>query len=406
MPHELYRSSGHLATAVALGVAGSPKDSKQEKCMKAKITLFVLIASLVGGSYWYYDANRYTMPKTIEVTPWAKGKVQQQLATLTKPITVLDVKKAYGYLSTHSANKNIIYFAIRNGKATVHIPEKNVKKTTQFKVMNYVVTKLAQQKRLTNNDFLVVLSDKPDSIALPPELAHVPLFVFAKDMASKPSTIQLLIVDSFTLKFWCEMYKTLEKGLKSHPWEKKENKLFWRGKTTDSVDITEIRLNSPRVSLVKLTKQFPDRYDARLTKILSTDAAQITQVKELCGEPVPFASIREHLPYKYQITLDGVTETFPGYIWRMGSGCVNIKQDSKNEQWFYDLFKPNVHYLTVARDLSNLDTVLIGAKTHDIEMKEMAMRTRHVVEQELTPSKVFGYLVELLNGYATKVNTL
>jgi hypothetical protein len=109
------------------------------------------------------------------------------------------------------------------------------------------------------------------------------------------------------------------------------------------------------------------------------------------------------LPFKYQITLDGLTATFPGYLWRMGSGCVNIKQDSTNVQWFYDLFKPNVHYLPVARDLSNLDTLLVSARTHDMEMNEMAMRARQVVEQELTPSKVFGYLVELLNAYATKV---
>lgn len=374
--------------------------------MKAKITLFVLIAGLLGGSYWHYDTNRYTMPKTIEVTPWAKGKVQQQIAALKKPITVLDVQRTYDYLKANSNNKNIVYFNIRNGKTVVQIPEKNVKKTTQFKVMNYVITKLAQKKNLTNNDFIVLLNGRPDSIALPPELAHVPLFVFAKNTASKSSVTQLLIVDSFTLKSWCDIYKTLETGLKLYPWGKKENKLFWRGKTTDSVDITEIRLNSPRVSLVKLTKQFPDRYDARLTKILSTDAVQIKQVKELCGEPVPFASTREHLPFKYQITLDGTTATFPGYIWRMGSGCVNIKQNSANEQWFYDLFKPNVHYLPVATDLSNLDTTLITAKTHDVEMKEMSMRARQVVEQELTPSKVFGYLVELLNAYAAKLQTL
>jgi hypothetical protein len=371
--------------------------------MKAKITLFVLITSLLCGSYWYYDTNRYTMPKMIEVTPWAKGKVQQQVATLHKPITTLDVQKAFDYLSTQSTNKNIAYFSIREGKTTTKVPEKNVKKTTQFKVMNYVITKLAKKKKLTNNDFIIVLSDRPDAIVLPPELAHVPVFVFATNMTSKQSITQLLIVDAFTLKLWCDIYKTLEKGIKLHPWEKKENKLFWRGKTTDSVDIAEIRINSPRVTLVKLTKQFPDRYDARLTKILSTDAAQIKQIKESCGEPAPYASTRDHLPYKYQITLDSVTATLPGYIWRMGSGCVNIKQDSPNQQWFYDLFKPNVHYLPVKTDLSNLDTTLTAARTHDTEMKEMAMRARQVVEQELTPGKVFGYFVELLNAYATKV---
>lgn len=372
--------------------------------MKAKITLFVLITILMGGSYWYYDINRYAMPKTIEVTPWAKEKVLQQISALQKPVTTNDVQKAFNYLSTQSTNKNIAYFSIRDSKVVARVPEKNVKKTTQFKVMNYVIAKLAKKKKLTNNDFIIVLSDRPDAIVLPPELAHVPVFVFAKNMTSKQNTTQLLTVDAFTLKLWCDIYKTLEQGIKLNPWEKKESKLFWRGKTTDSVDIAEIRLNSPRVTLVKLTKQFPDRYDARLTKILSTDAAQIKQVKELCGEPVPFASPREHLPYKYQITLDGVTATFPGYIWRMGSGCANIKQESPNEQWFYDLFKPNIHYLPVKADLSDLDTTLTAAKTHDVEMKEMAMRARQIVEQELTPSKVFGYFVELLNAYATKLH--
>lgn len=371
--------------------------------MKTKITLLLLIAGLVSGSYWHYDVNRHIIPKTIEATPWAKEKVRQQIAALQKPLTALDVQKTYDYLKRNATNKNIAYFSIKDDNVVVQVPDKNIKKTTQFKVMSYVITKLAKKKHLTNNDFIIVLNGRSDAIALPPEFAHVPLFVFTKNTANKRSFTELLIVDSFTLKSWCEIYKILEKGIKEYPWDKKINKLFWRGKTTDSVDVTEIRLNSPRVSLVKLTQQFPDRYDARLTKILSTDATQIKQIKELCGEPVPFASTRDHLPFKYQITLDGTTATFPGYIWRMGSGCVNIKQDSTNEQWFYELFQPNVHYLPVARDLSNLDTTLIAAKTHDVEMKEMAMRARHVIEQELTPSKVFGYLVELLNGYATKL---
>src|SRR5207302_970767 len=35
----------------------------------------------------------------------------------------------------------------------------------------------------------------------------------------------------------------------------------------------------------------------------------------------------EHLKYKYQIALDGVTATYPGYQWRLLSGCVTFKQE-------------------------------------------------------------------------------
>lgn len=367
--------------------------------MKIKITLFILITGLIGASSWYYDINKFTMPKTIEITPWAKSHAQRQLSVVKKPVSADDVQKAY----KHLVDKDVVYFKVRNGKTTYQVPGEYLTKITYFKVMYYVISKLAQQKHLKDNDFLVVLRDRADALALPPELKHVPLFVFAKDTAKKQNFTEILIVDSFTLKSWCEIYEDLKKGIKQYPWEKKSSKLFWRGKPSDGDGATEIRFDSPRIKLVKLTKQFPDRYDARLTKFLSDDPVQKKQVRELCGDIVSFSSTLEHLAFKYQITLDGVTATFPGYIWRMGSGCVNIKQDSTNEQWFYDLFKPNVHYLPAASDLSNLDTVLNKAITHDVEMKEMALQARRVIEQELTPSKVFGYLVELLNVYATKL---
>ena len=370
--------------------------------MRTIAALLVLMMCLLGGGYWYYDQGTYTIPEKIEITAWAKENIHQQLAQIKKPATASDVKKAYDYLNTHLMHKDIVYFSIRNRKVAVLVPGKHLKKITYFKVMNYVITKLAQRKHLKDNDFLVALRDRTEDIILPPELAHVPIFVFSKNRADDQHVTRLLIVDPFTLKSWGEIYKTLKKGAKLYPWEKKENKLFWRGKTTDSVDITEIRMNSPRVALVKLTKQFPNRYDARLTKILSSDPMQIAQIILACGEPVPFASTYDHLSFKYQITLDGQTATFPGYLWRMGSGCANIKQDSTEVQWFYDLFKPYVHYLPVARDLSNLDTIMVNACSHDIEMKEMTTRAWQVVEEELTPNKVSGYFVELLNAYAAK----
>jgi hypothetical protein len=132
--------------------------------------------------------------------------------------------------------------------------------------------------------------------------------------------------------------------------------------------------------------------------VLSKDAPDIDVFKT----EAPRASITDHVPYKYQITLDGVTSTYPGYLWRLASGCVNFKQDSSDEQWFYELFKADTHYVPVARDLSDLKAKLDYAMTHDAEMQAMTQRAHDVVEQELTPAKVFGYFVELVNGYADR----
>ncbi|MDP3371414.1 MAG: glycosyl transferase family 90 [Candidatus Paracaedibacteraceae bacterium] len=367
--------------------------------MKAKIVLFLLIC-LCGYAYWHYDTNSFVMPKKIEITQWAKARVNREIMQVTKPVPPADVKKAYVFLKSKTA----VYFSIRSGKVDVSIHSDALRKNTYFKVMNYVIKQLAAKKHLKDNDFIVILQDRTEDILLPKELAHVPVFVFAKDLEQNTSAIRLLIVDSFTLKSWTNIYKDLKKCKKSLPWEKKKSKLFWRGKTTDAADIEEFRLNSPRANLTKLTKENPVRYDARLTKILSTEPLLLAKVKKQCGDVVPFASIKDHLGFKYQITLDGLTATFPGYLWRMASGCVNIKQDSTDVQWFYELFQPNVHYVPVKRDLSNIDDIVQYAQAHDADMKTMAMRAHIVVEQELTPSKVFGYLVELLNAYAAKLD--
>lgn len=369
------------------------------KTIKAKIVLFLLVC-LCGYGYWHYDTNRFVVPAKIETTPWAKANIDQQLLRMTKSASASDVKKAYESL----APRPLIYFSIRNKKVTVSMPDPALHKNTYFKVMNYVVKKFAKKGLLKDNDFLVSIEDRTEKLVLPPELSHVPIFVFSKDTANDKNVIRLMIVDSFTLKSWTEIYKNLRRNTKKSPWEKKVGKLFWRGKTTDAADCEEDRLNSPRANLAKLTKKDSSRYDARLTKILSTEPKLLAKVKEQCGDVVPFASITEHLAFKYQITLDGLTATFPGYLWRMASGCMNIKQESTDVQWFYELFKPNVHYAPVKRDLTNIDDVVQYAQAHDADMKAMAERAQKVVEQELTPSKVFGYLVGLLNAYSEKLD--
>ena len=69
------------------------------------------------------------------------------------------------------------------------------------------------------------------------------------------------------------------------------------------------------------------------------------------SESVP---ISEHLAYKYQISIDGITAAWQRVPWIMLSGSVLLFVDTNTEEWFYKDIKPWVHYVPVKNDLSNL----------------------------------------------------
>ncbi len=372
--------------------------------MKAKFFLIILIAGLMFGASWYYNTDPANIPSSFETTIWAKQHVKSQLSSLKKSLTKADIEKAYVHLNSHLLSRDLVYFQIRDGKVSFKIADDTVKNKSYFKLLLSTLTKLGKQKHLVDNDFIVALRDRTEDIHLPKELNHIPLFVFTKNTAEHTDVIKLLMVDPLTLDKWNSIYATLAKGLAKTRWSQRINKLFWRGKTTDTFDSLELLLDTPQVNLAKLTRQHRDRYDAQLTQISTMDKEKIAIIKEECGAIAPFATIADHLCYKYLMSLDGITASFPGYLWRIASGSVTFKQESTDVQWFYDLLQPMVHYVPVAHDLSNLDMVVLDGRARGDEMQEMAKQARLVVENELTPEKVFGYFIELLNQYASKIH--
>jgi hypothetical protein len=64
--------------------------------------------------------------------------------------------------------------------------------------------------------------------------------------------------------------------------------------------------------------------------------------------------MKDHLKYRYLFVADGW-----GAAWRrvpliLSSNSLMVKPYSDNIQWFYDLVKPNEHYLPLKNDLSDL----------------------------------------------------
>lgn len=58
--------------------------------------------------------------------------------------------------------------------------------------------------------------------------------------------------------------------------------------------------------------------------------------------------------YKYILDIDGHSSTWDATAWKLNSGSVILKTDSVWRQWFYDEYKPWVHYVPIAEDFSDI----------------------------------------------------
>lgn len=342
--------------------------------------IFVLVACT-----WWFFHEQTPEPET---TQRAMIHIEQQMKTVRPFILRSDIEKAYDYLHDHP----VMLVRIKNNTVKIKIHTQSLKHITYYIALEENLKKYA--KHLKDNLFLWVIADEATSIQLPPELKHVPIFVFALDKKATYTFTPLLNVDSFTLKKWPRLFDSISRNIV--PYAKQEPVLFWRGKSSDITygDSDE----SPRSFIVNLSNKNPKLINARFTKVFSKDPAANEKLRERYKECSNVGEI-DHLRYRYQIVLDGVTATFPGFLWRLASGCTTLKQDSSHHQWFYDWLEPYKHYIPIKSDLSDLMNYLDKAPNdHDV-----AKNARELIEAELTPAKVLGYFTTILNKLSERV---
>jgi hypothetical protein len=241
-------------------------------------------------------------------------------------------------------------------------------------------------------DFVVCLADSIDSADL-----SAPVFAFAKSLFHKKKII--LVPDFEALQHTEPVLKSVLKGIKKYPWDKKKSKAFWRGACTGGTfNLDNFRI-WPRSELVTLSHSFPKMINARLVLPLvqsddpvSVAAAYSNYFGESC-------SIKDHLQYKYQILIDGNSCAYARAYWQLFSDTVMFKQDSPNIQWYYRALAPNVHYIpfqTVSELLSKLE----WAKNHDKEVKKISRNAQKFAYENLKKSDVYYYLYLLLKEYS------
>jgi|SRR5579862_1544568 len=247
--------------------------------------------------------------------------------------------------------------------------------------------RLAECVELPNVDMIVSLLDCLD-IETP-----IPIFVYAKNPHLAPKCILIPDCEAFTgnEKFLNSAYA----GNQRYSWSQKKNLAIFRGSLSDGNYNKNTFLSFPRCKAVALSLQFPHIVDARFSNFPQWEGWE--RFKDFFSQGM---SVEEHVAYKYQLLIDGVTCAYSRAYWQMFSNCVIFKQTSENIQWYYRAWKPFVHYIPVNWDMSNLLEMIAWATDHDDEAQQISSRAQDFAKNNLTYARVMQYLYHLLVEYA------
>ena len=122
------------------------------------------------------------------------------------------------------------------------------------------------------------------------------------------------------------------------------------------------------------------------------------QIKKEVGLKGP-VSLIDHRRWKYLASLDGNgwASRLP-YLLALGS--VVFKQDSRFFAWWYPLIEPNVHFVPLEGNVSNVLGMINWARTHDFVVKNIASNGKKFIHEFLTDSGDV-YMCILLRKYAS-----
>ena len=160
-------------------------------------------------------------------------------------------------------------------------------------------------------------------------------------------------------------------------WEDRRPAAVWRGSTTGVADAEGWR-SLPRARLCALAASVgPGLIDAGFTEIVQVEPEEHREI-ERSGCMRPYAPLETFQRWKYQIDIDGNSNSWPGLLLKLYSGSPVLKVASPGgyRQWYYRDLVPWVNYVPVNGDLSDLVERIEWLRTHDDEARAVGERGR------------------------------
>ena len=167
------------------------------------------------------------------------------------------------------------------------------------------------------------------------------------------------------------------------PWKQKQDNVVWRGATTGEAQ---------RVNFVK---NYFDKYDVAF--------ATIKQKPEMIHFKKKKVSIKDQLNYKFIVSLEG-NDVASNLRWVLASNSIPIMTKPYWQSWIMEeRLKPNVHYLELNPDLSNLEELLAWAADNDGQCQQIAENGKNYMAQFLDEKNDLPIQKLLLEEFAERL---
>jgi len=319
---------------------------------------------------------------------WMVKQIQEDLSSFYKKgVSKQDLDS---FMNERGSSLQLARFSIQKGEIQVLLSKKTgcaLVRSSSIKVA--LDQLLAREEGLPDVDFIVCLEDSLDGQEL-----DLPVFVFAKTASNA-----ILLPDFEVLAGHDHLLQEVLKGNYRYPWNRKKQKMIWRGAMTGGDFTCQNFLSYPRSKAIYYSLLFPSLINARFVGL--NQCTECDQIRSTYSDYFASSlSVFTHMQCKYQLLIDGNSCAYSRAYWQLFSNCVTFKQESPAVQWYYADLKPYVHYIPLQNDLSDLVEKLQWAKDHDREALQISRQAQEFAKEHLSKESVLQYVYLLLKEYA------
>ncbi|MBY0379639.1 MAG: hypothetical protein K2P53_06040 [Rickettsiales bacterium] len=269
------------------------------------------------------------------------------------------------------------------------------------------LVRIVKTHKIHNIDFIFLTIDNINNIAQESGvlIENFPAFMSSKNLESKLEKNKLLLPDPYILdnEKWPNLINQINEASKTYSWDEKIEKIFWRGATTGGTYNLENYHKLCRLTLVMLSRSFPDLIDAKFVDYANFSNNQsgiylYNIMIRLFDNPGKLTET-EHLKYKYLISIDGNTAAWLRVPWILLSNSILLKPETSFTQIFYDALEPYVNYIPLKEDLSDVFEKLEWLKTNDSKAEIISKNATAFCQKALMPNDFDNYIATTLNEY-------
>lgn len=320
----------------------------------------------------YISAERVEQ-KLAQPAAWAEEQIASDFATYT------DVSKqnVQATFDAFPANKWVVMFTVKDGKLTVQRKdyEMNGAQTRGLEIYTNIFDYMAKKGYVKDVSFLLRLSDLFVDLTDLENFNIAPILTTAKDPSGKLDRNLVLVPDFMSLEDIPKFAPRILYANKLYPWEKKDNKVLWRGGHAD--------VSGYRQKIVEYSESHPESMvDARWADDKNSPYFMLPE---------------DQVKAKFVLNVDGHGPAWTRPIWQLLSNSVMVKQQSDLLQWYYNALQPDAHYIVTPLDPADLEPTL--SKYTDEQLQTIAMNGHEFAKNNLLIDDMVSYLIMAVQKY-------